>query len=134
MLVLTRKQKEVIKIGDNITVTIMRVHGQTVRVGIEAPRDVRVMRGELLARDAALDSTSAEDSTINATAEIETETSPEQPQVIQFRFAPQRPAPVAAGPAVAIGRGPLASFLPSLHVAGGVVESIANSHPATPFR
>ena len=47
MLVLTRKQQQQIKIGDEITVTIIRVKGNTVRVGIEAPRTVRVIRGEL---------------------------------------------------------------------------------------
>jgi carbon storage regulator CsrA len=49
MLVLSRKTQEKIHIGDNITVTIVRVKGQTVRVGIEAPEEVRVVRGELLA-------------------------------------------------------------------------------------
>jgi carbon storage regulator CsrA len=53
MLVLTRKLQQQIKIGDQITVTILRVKGQTVRVGIEAPRDVRVVRGELPAKDDA---------------------------------------------------------------------------------
>jgi carbon storage regulator CsrA len=47
MLVLTRKTQEKIQIGDNITITIVRVKGQAVRVGIEAPQDVRVIRGEL---------------------------------------------------------------------------------------
>lgn len=47
MLVLTRKRQEQICIGDNIVLTILRVKGNTVRVGIEAPRDVRVVRGEL---------------------------------------------------------------------------------------
>ena len=47
MLVLTRKLQQQIKIGDQITVTILRVKGHTVRIGIEAPRDVRVVRGEL---------------------------------------------------------------------------------------
>jgi carbon storage regulator CsrA len=47
MLVLTRKTQEKIQIGDNITITIVRVKGQSVRVGIEAPHDVRVIRGEL---------------------------------------------------------------------------------------
>jgi len=47
MLVLTRKTQEQIQIGDNITITIIRVKGQAVRVGIEAPKDVRVMRAEL---------------------------------------------------------------------------------------
>jgi carbon storage regulator CsrA len=47
MLVLTRKLQQQVKIGDHITVTILRVKGHTVRIGIEAPRDVRVVRGEL---------------------------------------------------------------------------------------
>lgn len=47
MLVLTRKLQQQIKIGEQVTITILRVKGQTVRVGIEAPREVRVVRGEL---------------------------------------------------------------------------------------
>ncbi len=47
MLVLTRKAQQRIQVGDNITITIVRVKGQSVRVGIEAPHDVRVIRGEL---------------------------------------------------------------------------------------
>lgn len=47
MLVLSRKVDEAIQIGDNITVTVIKVKGNTVRLGISAPADVRVMRGEL---------------------------------------------------------------------------------------
>lgn len=47
MLVLTRKLQQQIKIGEQITVTILKLKGNTVRVGIDAPRDVRVVRGEL---------------------------------------------------------------------------------------
>jgi carbon storage regulator CsrA len=47
MLVLTRKCQEKIQIGENITITIVRVKGQSVRVGIEAPRDMKVLRSEL---------------------------------------------------------------------------------------
>ncbi|HEY4312199.1 MAG TPA: carbon storage regulator [Pirellulales bacterium] len=47
MLVLSRKTRQQIRIGDDITVTILLVKGQVVRVGIEAPRDVRVLRAEL---------------------------------------------------------------------------------------
>jgi carbon storage regulator len=53
MLVLTRKLQQQIKIGNEITVTILRVKGQTVRVGIEAPRNMRVVRGELPPKSAA---------------------------------------------------------------------------------
>lgn len=47
MLVLTRKTQQQIQIGNNIVVTILHVKGQAVRVGIEAPSDVRVVRGEI---------------------------------------------------------------------------------------
>ena len=53
MLVLTRKHQEQIQIGDNVTITILKVKGRTVRLGIEAPRDVRVIRGELPRRPVA---------------------------------------------------------------------------------
>jgi carbon storage regulator CsrA len=47
MLVLSRKTRQQIQIGDNVVVTILLVKGNTVRVGIEAPRNVRVVRSEL---------------------------------------------------------------------------------------
>lgn len=48
MLVLNRKIGERIVIGDAIVVTVVSVHGQQVRLGIEAPPDVAVWRQELL--------------------------------------------------------------------------------------
>ena len=51
MLVLTRKLQEQIQIGDNITITILRVKGNSVRVGIDAPREIRVVRSELPRKD-----------------------------------------------------------------------------------
>jgi carbon storage regulator len=50
MLVLTRKPCERIQIGDSIVVTVVRVEGNAVRLGIEAPSDVAVYRQELLLR------------------------------------------------------------------------------------
>jgi len=47
MLVLSRKQGEVLKIGQDITVTVLSIQGNTMRIGIEAPSSVRVLRGEL---------------------------------------------------------------------------------------
>ena len=49
MLVLSRKLGESLQIGDNITVTVLAVHGRVVRLGIEAPPSVRILRGELAA-------------------------------------------------------------------------------------
>ena len=50
MLVLTRKHQEKIRIGDNITITVLKTKGKAVRLGIEAPADVPVIRGELVLR------------------------------------------------------------------------------------
>lgn len=47
MLVLSRKQNERIRVGDSVVVTIVRVSGDKVRIGIEAPPNVRVLRDEL---------------------------------------------------------------------------------------
>jgi carbon storage regulator CsrA len=47
MLVLTRKYQEKIRIGNNITITVLRTKGKAVRLGIEAPADMPVIRGEL---------------------------------------------------------------------------------------
>ena len=47
MLVISRKKNEVINIGDNITITIVDVRGDNVRIGIEAPKDVSVHREEV---------------------------------------------------------------------------------------
>lgn len=47
MLILTRKKNETIQIGDGISVTVIRVSGNKVRLGISAPRDLRVLRVEL---------------------------------------------------------------------------------------
>src|SRR5262245_19708202 len=77
MLVLTRKLQQQIKIGEQIIVTVLRIKGNTVRVGIQAPRDVRVVRGEL-PKDAAgkeaatANADSAEEAVFSIDAEMET--------------------------------------------------------------
>ena len=47
MLVLTRKHQEKIRIGEHIVITVLKTKGKTVRLGIEAPSEVPVIRGEL---------------------------------------------------------------------------------------
>jgi len=47
MLVLSRKESERIRLGENIVITIVRLSGDKVRIGIEAPSDVLVLRDEL---------------------------------------------------------------------------------------
>lgn len=47
MLVLSRRESERIKLGDAIEITVVRLTGDRVRLGIEAPADVLILRGEL---------------------------------------------------------------------------------------
>jgi carbon storage regulator len=47
VLVLSRSQGESVMIGTDIVVTVLEVRGDVVRLGIEAPRDVRVHREEV---------------------------------------------------------------------------------------
>ncbi len=47
MLILSRKINEKIKIGEDITLTILEVRGDQVKVGVEAPKDVKVFRQEV---------------------------------------------------------------------------------------
>jgi carbon storage regulator len=49
MLVLTRKQGEKIRIGDDVVITVVRTKGKAVRLGIQAPAHVPVLRGEIAA-------------------------------------------------------------------------------------
>lgn len=47
MLVLSRKPKQTIVIDENITITILNIRGNTIRLGIEAPKTTSVRRGEV---------------------------------------------------------------------------------------
>jgi carbon storage regulator len=47
MLVLSRKVGERILIGENISVTVVRINGNAVRIGVQAPSDLTVIRQEL---------------------------------------------------------------------------------------
>lgn len=59
MLVLSRKIGEKIHVGNDITIEVRRVAGNRVTLAVEAPRDVRILRGEL--RDAAMEFESHEE-------------------------------------------------------------------------
>ncbi|WP_122818428.1 carbon storage regulator CsrA [Nocardioides pantholopis] len=71
MLVLSRRIGESVVIGDNVTVTILDVRGDVVRVGIDAPRSVAVNRAELLAELESSNraAASASEQTVSALAE-----------------------------------------------------------------
>lgn len=47
MLVLSRKPGQAIHIGDDVKLVIVRVKGNQIQIGVEAPKDVPVVRGEL---------------------------------------------------------------------------------------
>ena len=51
MLVLSRKEKQTILVGDDIEITICRVSGRRVTIGLRAPSDVSIRRGEVLKHD-----------------------------------------------------------------------------------
>ena len=50
MLILTRRVGEKLIIGENVTVTVLGVRGNQIRIGIDAPRDVQVNREEVYQR------------------------------------------------------------------------------------
>ena len=61
MLILTRRVGETVLIGNEVTVTVLRVKGNQVRIGVNAPKDVAVHREEIyerIKREEELDSRS----------------------------------------------------------------------------
>ena len=50
MLILTRRVGESLKIGDDVTITVLSVRGHQVRIGIDAPKDVSVHHEEIYAK------------------------------------------------------------------------------------
>jgi carbon storage regulator len=60
MLILTRRVQEALIINDNVTITVLSVKGNQVRLGIDAPRDVEVHREEIYHRVKASKTVNAE--------------------------------------------------------------------------
>jgi carbon storage regulator len=54
MPILTRRPTQAVKIGDNVTVTVLEIRGAQVRIGVSAPRDTPIVREELVGKARAL--------------------------------------------------------------------------------
>lgn len=66
MLILSRKVNEKIKIGDDITIGLIEIRGDQVKIGIEAPKNIKVFRQEVF------ESIQQENKAAAASADIET--------------------------------------------------------------
>jgi|688.fasta_scaffold10684_2 carbon storage regulator CsrA len=87
MLVLSRKEGEKLLVGENITIVISKISGNRVTIGIEAPRDVKVVRGEL-ERQVAAESNVAGDRSaeLDRIAVVERERISSESQVFHLRL------------------------------------------------
>ncbi|WP_371372080.1 carbon storage regulator CsrA [Sporomusa aerivorans] len=65
MLALTRKIGEQIVIGDNVVLTIVDIKGDSIRVAIEAPKDIKIYRGEIYETIVAANKQSAQSGDLN---------------------------------------------------------------------
>jgi carbon storage regulator len=63
VLVLTRKVNEAIQIGDDISITVVGIEADRVRIGIDAPRSLKIFRRELLIETVNINKEAAQDAT-----------------------------------------------------------------------
>jgi len=82
MLVLSRKVNEKIRIGDNIEITVVSITGDQVRLGIEASKEIKILRSEVYA-EIQRQNTEA----VVASPEAETEIPAQLQQLIKGRLA-----------------------------------------------
>ncbi len=91
MLVLSRKPNQKIQIGSDITITVVKVRGNVIRLGIDAPREMKVIRAELDLRiDEAIVAglmPADESSSSEATEGSNEDPGPRQPQVTFARYS-----------------------------------------------
>ena len=71
MLVLSRKETQRIRLGDEIVITVVRIGGDKVRLGIEAPKDMLVLRDELEPLATTTTATTTTASTREGSASVE---------------------------------------------------------------
>ena len=70
MLILTRRVGESLMIGDDVTITVLGVKGNQVRIGVKAPKEVAVHREEILDRIAESSNLEAEDQPHRASEDV----------------------------------------------------------------
>ena len=70
MLILTRRIGESLMIGDDVTITVLGVKGNQVRIGVKAPKEVAVHREEILDRIAGSANLTAGDQSYRASEEV----------------------------------------------------------------
>jgi carbon storage regulator len=70
MLVLSRKESESLVIGEDVVITVNRISGNRITLGIEAPRHVRIVRGELDRQDASAADAPRKDTSHGASGEV----------------------------------------------------------------
>jgi carbon storage regulator len=137
MLVLTRKYQEKIRIGDNITITVLRTKGKAVRLGIEAPTNVPVVRGELKFEVAnaqacepvssAVGAADVANGKASAAADDSSWTTKTRSRALRRRSLPQTPA-VEHG---RIPRGRVAQLMPRLVSGNGTLRDLLDQRSAT---
>ncbi len=134
MLVLSRKIQQQLVIADNVIVTVLGVKGQVVRLGIEAPAQVRVLRREIQVRyqgDLALDTSTATDSDQAGACHEASGTAPaadDRPS----RGVARETTQAAAGSRLALGCGPTVSSARRRPTASRSVSArpVAHGRPA----
>lgn len=101
VLVLTRRSGESVMIGDNVVVTVVEVRGDVVRLGIEAPREVRVHREEVyraVGEANAAASRVSDDDMSRLAAQLGSAPAPAASEQPPAAPAPPRPGPPKPGP------------------------------------
>ncbi|MGC4003260.1 MAG: carbon storage regulator [Pirellulales bacterium] len=136
MLVLTRKLQEQIRIGDDIVITVLQFRGNSIRIGIEAPANVRVLRNELPQKNAGRTTQEIEiplaalnqlmNNRIDETKVQVVRTERNTPPSVNVERHPvARPLPIGSRHPNGGGRGPLAGKLQARRANGDVVASNA---------
>lgn len=76
MLVLSRKPNQTLNIGDSISIKVVRVKGNSIQLGIEAPREVKIVRNELLGNEQAADGNASDVDSRHANSKSRDSSSP----------------------------------------------------------